>query len=753
MNTMKFAHLRGRGIPSGGKRLRTLWLAGTLLGGISLQAGAETYTVNVNSDAVQDPATTTKCAAQGDTTHCSLRAAIMFGNNRSGSHIINFSGVSSITVINGALPQMRAPYTVNFGGARVTINGNGRGCFDLTDSGTAAIGHADGATGSKIYNMVIGGCSGNGISANGHNYTFSGNYIGVNSLGAVANPNTGDGISVSSSRVYPDTSSGFLSNLYSQFPVQPVEPSTVNAFQSQLATTLASLQPVYITNNVISGNAGDGIELFSQNLAATFVSGNMIGTDLTGNLAIPNAGNGVNLVGTTFGNMIGPGNVISGNTGNGINVSDGAVFLPNFIMSNRIGLSAANQGVHIGNGMSGIYVDTKPDTNASSFNPSFTSLVIGPGNLISDNKGANNNAFPDVGADYAGVMITGASNGVKVIYNTIGLAEFPTGTPINSNAFGNKGDGIIVTTTGNSISGNIVSGNARHGITIRGSSTNSTTVTGNVVGNSPYFNTAALGNGVDGIHIETAAATQVGGPNSSDSNLVTNNKRNGIKLYNGGGDTSGWANLFQRNKVFGNAKALAGVDIDLEHTVNAADSDHSEFPANYANRDQNTPVICVGNEVTLPCNGAAAPANLPGGYTNLTWYMNTHGPATFRMEFFSINAASTTAATSMTFLGEQTLNTDATGKPVGAGVCTNGRCNISVLPVAPNRRIVMTATDVTPLSNTPSGTNDWKGALTCFLGNNGIILSACKANNTSEYSNVVPVAGGDVIFANGYDAQ
>lgn len=748
MNTMQSAQLRGKGVHFGARRLRTLWLAGAMLSGLSLQAHAEIYNVNVSSDAPQDPATTTKCAAQGDTTKCSLRAAIMFGNTRAGSHTINFVGVTSITVINGGLPQLRAPFTIN--GNRVTINGNGRGCLDLTDSGTAALGHADGATGSKIFNLNIGNCNGNGISANGHDYTFSGNYIGVNATGAIAMPNTGDGISLSASRVYPDTSTGFLSNLYSQFPVQPVDASTINAFQSQLATVLASLQPVQITGNVISGNGGDGIELFSQNLAGVFVSGNMIGTDLTGNIAIANGGNGVNLVGSTFANMIGPGNVISGNNGNGINAVAGSVFLPNFVMGNRIGLSAANQSVHIGNALSGIYVDSKPDTSAASFNPSSTSLVIGPVNLISDNKGANNNAFPDVGADYGGVMITGASNGVKVIYNTIGLAEFPTGTAINSTAFGNKGDGIIVTTTGNSITGNIVAANARHGITVRGSSTNSTSILKNFVGISPKFATVTtLGNGVDGIHIETAASTSVGSSNSADRNIIVANKRNGIKLYNGGGDTSGWANLFQRNRVYGNAKALAGVDIDLEHNPNAADIDHSEFPANYANRDQNTPRICTGSDSTGPCVGAAGPANTTPS-TTLRWMLTSHGPATFRAEFYSINAPTTTAATSMVFLGEQTITTDATGRPANSGACTAFRCLVNLPPVSPGRRVVMTVTDITALTSVPSGSG-WQGALKCFLGNNGIILSACNANNTSEYSNVVAITGGDVIFANGAD--
>lgn len=743
---MQSAHLRGKGFYTGARRLRTLWLAGIMLGGLSLHAQAEIYNVNVSSDAPQDPATTTKCAAQGDTTHCSLRAAIMFGNTRSGSHTINFVGVTSITVINGGLPQMRAPFTVN--GNRVTINGNGRGCLDLTDSGTSALGHANGATGSKIFNLTIGNCNGNGISANGHNYTFSGNYIGVNATGAIAMPNTGDGISLSASHVYPDTSSAFLSNLYSQFPVQPVDASAVNAFQSQLATTLASLQPVFVNGNVISGNGGDGIEIFSQNLAAVFVSGNMIGTDITGNIAIANSGHGVNLTGTTFGNMIGPANVISGNGGNGVNDVSGAVFLPNFIMGNRIGLSAANQLVHVGNTLSGIYVDSKPDTSGSSFNPSFTAAIIGPANLISDNKGANNNAFPDIGADYAGVMITGASNGVKVLYNTIGLAEFPTGNPINSAVYGNKGDGIIVTTTGNSITGNTIAANARHGITVRGSSTNSTSITRNLVGISAKFaNVTTLGNGVDGIHIETAASTTVGSPSVNDRNVVVANKRNGIKLYNGGGDTSGWANLFQRNRVYGNAKALAGVDIDLEHTANATDFDHSEFPANYANRDQNSPRICTGSGDTGPCVGASAPIN-SGANTFARWTIATHGPANFRMEFYSINAATTTAATSMVFLGEQLITTDAAGIPANSGACTSGRCTATLAAVPSGRRIVMTATDVTPLTNVPSGSG-WQGQLKCFLGNSGVILSACNANNTSEYSNVVSITGGDVLFASG----
>ena len=724
------------------------WLPAAVLCALATPACADVFNVNVATDAGQDPAITDHCAALGDTSHCTLRAAISIGNARSGSHVINI-GVPAITVVNGGMTQLRAPFTIN--GNHATINGNGHGCFDLTDSGTAAVGHSTGATGSQLFNLVIGNCSGAGISANGHNYVFTGNFIGVNASGLLAMPNTGNGIEVSASHVYPDTGSNFLLGLYQNFPVQPVDESQINNFSNNLATALASLQPVLISNNVISGNGQNGIQIFSENIAAVTVSGNMIGTDVSGNVAIPNGADGVHLVGSSFGNLIGPGNVISGNGANGIRVDAGAVFLPNFIMGNRIGLSATLPGVHVGNALSGIVTDTRPDTSVAHFNPSSTGLVIGPANVISDNEGANNNAFPDtLGNDNAGILITGASNGIKVLHNTVGLGEFPPGTVVNSAVYGNAGDGIIVTTSGNSIgAGNVIAANARHGIVVKGSATTSTSIVGNSIGVSPAFaGNTTLGNGVDGIHINASSATTIGGSAAADSNTISANKRNGIKLRNGGGDQNGWSNLFQRNRAFGNAKGLTGVDIDLEHPENALDGPHSEIPANYANRDQAPAQICVGNEVSGVCGGSTPPSS--GANTVLRWTLATHGVASFRLEFFAIDAATTTASSMMTFLGEQLVTTTVSGVPANSGACTGGRCTATIAAVAPGRRVVMTATDITPLTDTPAGGGGWQGLLKCFAGNNGILLSACTANDTSEYSNAVVVTGSDLIFKNGF---
>lgn len=711
---------------------------------------ADVFAVDVGSDGAQDPATTDHCAEQGNITHCSLRAAITIGNQRAGSHVINI-GVPTVNVINGALPTVMAPITIN--GNHATIDGNNNGCFSLTDSGTVALGHVDGASGSQLFNLVIGNCSGDGISANGHNYLFDGNFIGVDAAGIIAMPNSGHGISVSASNVYPDTSSAFLLNLYSGFPVQPVDASEINAFATDLATALASLEPVLIQGNVISGNALNGVEIFSQNIAAVTVSGNMIGTDATGNIAIPNGGDGVHLVGSSFGNLIGPANVISGNGANGIRIDAGSVILPNFIMGNRIGLSATLPGVHIGNTLSGIVTDTRPDTSAGSLNPSDIALVIGPANVIADNQGANNDAFPDtLGNDNGGILITGASKRVKVIGNTIGLAEFPPGVPLASFDYGNAGDGIIVTVSGNSIgggstgTGNTIAANARHGIVVRGSATTSTDILGNSIGVSTTFpGDLTLGNGVDGVHIDNASATTVGGVGSGVVNTIVANGRNGIALRNGG-VPNGWSQLFQRNRVFGNAKAGTGIDIDQEHPVNVADGPHDEFPANYANLDQAPAQICLGNEGSGPCAGSAAPSG-NGGSTSLQWTLETHGPAAFRLEFFAIDAAGTTAATSMTFLGEQLVSTDASGKPAASAVCAGGRC-VATLPVATGGQwIVATATDITALTDTPAGDGTWLDQLKCFKDSAGVILPSCNVNNTSEYSNVaaVPAAAPSVV--------
>ena len=727
----------------------------------AMPAWANSFTVTTGSDGSQQAGNTASCAevdnANVPTGKCSLRAAIMLGNNITGPHTITFSpAVTKVTVVNGGLAQLRAQFSV-IGAlpARTAIDGNGHGCLDLTDSGTeqnapVAIHNGKGATGSTISNLVIGNCSGAGISANGHGYTFTNNYIGVDSTGNLAWQNNGNGIWLSASVAYDDQfiNTSALNSLNNALPVQPVSAVDISNFSTSLASILVNLQPNTIKDNVLSGNALNGIELFSKSLAATLISNNLIGTNATGTLAIANGNNGVHLVGSTFGNLIGPNNVISGNAQNGIEDDAGAVFLPNFVMGNRIGLANLN-GAHAGNGQGGIVVDSTPSTDPAYFNPSLTSLVIGPLNVIADNQGTNNALnLDDANDTQAGVMITGTSTGVKVLGNVIGIAEFPAGTPLASKLYGNLGDGIIVTTSGNQIGaaglGNTIAGNARHGIVVRGNATTGNSLVGNAIGvHAGFAGNLALGNGGDGVRIDNASASVIGGTGASDFNTIAANGRNGVKIVNGG-TSNGWGNVLQRNRIYHNAVALAGVGIDLDRAQNASNpliSGPAEYPTNYANLDQAQPVLCAGPGDTGACAGSSAPVS-NGGSANVQWTITTHGPnAHLRMEFFALDTADANTATQLTWVAEQVVDTDASGQPTGVN-CASARCSMQIPGAFGGKFLTLTATDITALTNVPGAPGDWKAGLKCFIGKFGDptgIISACPANNTSEFSNVVGV--------------
>ena len=381
--------------------------------------------------------------------------------------------------------------------------------------------------------------------------------------------------------------------------------------------------------------------------------------------------------------------------------------------------------------------DTAPEDSVAHFNPSLISLIIGPGNVVSGNLGTPNSAFPDtLGNDQAGILVTGASKGVKIRNNVVGIGEFPPGTPVASKLYGNAGDGISVTVPDVAIGGtgaqdgNVIAANARHGLLIKGSSTTGTQVIGNSIGVHPSFaGNLALGNGVDGIHNNAASTATIGGAGATDANTIAGNGRNGVKFRNGGA-SNGWANLLQRNKIYGNAKGAflpPGVGIDLDFLENAPNPLHGEFLGGpYAQLDQAQPVICTGaGGEPAACAGFTPPS--AGGGTSLDYTIQTHGPATFRMEFFKIDSADPNTATSMTFLGEQTITTDGFGVP-NSGSCTAGRCSASVGGSAAGGQIVMTATDVTPITNVPGGSG-WLAIAKC------IVFANCFVNDTSEFSN------------------
>jgi hypothetical protein len=219
--------------------------------------------------------------------------------------------------------------------------------------------------------------------------------------------------------------------------------------------------------NVISGNSGHGI--FLTSVYGMNVWGNFIGTNVNGQAALGNGGNGILLNAKSSDNQIGHTipegrNLISGNDGHGIGFSGGAT--NNRVIGNFIGTDVAGQAP-LGNLGDGFHLEGVSN-NTIGLN------VAGGGNVISSNDGD-------------GIYMKEAINN-RVVGNIIGANLNRTA------ALGNGGNGLSLedsqrnTIGGPSInSGNMIAHNGQSGAMIIGASV-SNRVTKNI-----FFDNAWLG--------------------------------------------------------------------------------------------------------------------------------------------------------------------------------------------------------------------------------------------------------------------
>ena len=171
--------------------------------------------------------------------------------------------------------------------------------------------------------------------------------------------------------------------------------------------------------NLISGNTGSGIGL--GNGSGNTVQGNLIGTDVTGTLALGNSGVGVGSLGSNDligGTTVAARNIISANN-RGIDLGGGS--------------NHTVQGNFIGTDVTGTIALSNPNVGV---NTQGTNNLIGgltatpgtpPGNMISGNSG---NSGVIIGADGAGNVIQGNIIGADIT-GTQPLFNFPGGITIN----------------------------------------------------------------------------------------------------------------------------------------------------------------------------------------------------------------------------------------------------------------------------------------------------------------------------------
>jgi titin len=327
----------------------------------------------------------------------------------------------------------------NFIGAMTTGGqalGNGSTGLTIVDAG----GNLIGGTVAGAGNVISGNWMGGIFVTNSTGIVLQGNRIGVDPTGTMALSNTSDGITIADagSNLIGGTVSGAanvisgnLGNgvlLYGGAMGNLIQGNYIGTDVSGRAALSNALAGVLIESagntvggladgarNVISGNGLDGVWLAAAGATSNFVTGNFIGTDITGTSPLANARGGVGISdasgNTVGGSSQGAGNVISGNGDAGIYVM-GNIATGNVVQGNKVGTDASGLN-GMGNYNEGIYVE-------SASSNTFGGVAPGAGNLVS--------------ANYEGIWLTNTSWNV-IQGNWIGIASDGI-SPLGNTEFG-----------------------------------------------------------------------------------------------------------------------------------------------------------------------------------------------------------------------------------------------------------------------------------------------------------------------------
>jgi titin len=333
---------------------------------------------------------------------------------------------------------------------------------------------------------------------------------------------------------------------------------------------------------VISGNAGQGIEILGLNAISVGIFGNLIGLDPTGTVGHGNGINGIAVLGGAGQEFIGPGNVISGNAGDGVVILGGGL---DAIGGNAIGTDVAVSRA-IPNGSNGVLLDQDASqVTIGGTGPGTTNFISGNGSVgiviqggSNDNAveanliGTNLNGTAAIGNGIAGVLISDAPGNLVGHGNLIsgnGVSSQGAGIWIDGPAsthnlvFGNRigtnllGDsaipnaiiGVLINEApanqvgGSGLEANQISGNTEVGVMIAGASATGNIVVGNFIG-TDASGKKPVPNGT-GVYLENAPSNTIGATNPGTGNLISGNSADGIQVF-GTGSTG---NMLQGNLI------------------------------------------------------------------------------------------------------------------------------------------------------------------------------------------------------------
>ncbi|MEP2668466.1 MAG: BspA family leucine-rich repeat surface protein, partial [Cyclobacteriaceae bacterium] len=303
-----------------------------------------------------------------------------------------------------------------------------------------------------------------------------------------------------------------------------------------------------VTLNLSSIVSGYGLQVSSANVSLSGIK-------------IINAQFGIVINGEAYDDILIEDNIINLNIGTAINIVNGDNIT---IQGNHIGVSGdgvtnqatsgsgiaatgsdnliigGDRSLGLGNWMAGSafssYLIDIANSNLAAIHGNVfgasvngTDITVSRGVFINNTDnitiGTSNNNFRNYfnGTDDGAALSISNADGVDVINNYMGIGLLDTHL-IGNNSGNATVDGLRLTTVTNlTIDGNVISGSINDGIQL-GGTTNSGTITNNIIGLAPDA-TTAFGNTVYGIHISVASQTvtnvNIGG--TGNENIIANN--------------------------------------------------------------------------------------------------------------------------------------------------------------------------------------------------------------------------------------
>lgn len=236
---------------------------------------------------------------------------------------------------------------------------------------------------------------------------------------------------------------------------------------------------------------------------------------------------------------------------------------------------------------------------------------------------------------FSGAGIRLASAGGNVIQGNFigtdltGMAALPNGTgiQIEIDAPNNLIGGTIAG------AGNVISGNAGHGLLLNQSAGN--VIQGNFIGTDPS-GVVNLGNTLDGVYLNNASSNAIGGVLYGAGNTIVNNGAAGV------GIPAGTANAVRGNSIYANG----GLGIDLG--VTGVETNTPGGPHTGANDLQNYPVLTavVSSRNTTSIDG----------------HLNSTPNTSFQIDFYNSPVCDPSGhGQGKTYLGSASITTDANG--------------------------------------------------------------------------------------------